>query len=382
MALSGVRVIELAGLAPAPFCGMILADFGAKVIRVDRTKASMDLDKQARGKLSVAINLKTPKGVDLLRKLCVHSDVVIEPYRKGVMEKLGLGPQEMLKENPRLIYARLTGYGQTGLYANAAGHDINYLAMSGLLSRLGRSGEKPYAPLNLLADFAGGGLTCALGIVLALLERTRSGRGQIIDSSMVEGAAYVGSFIWKSGSIGLWSRSRGENMLDSGAPFYDTYQTSDGKYVALGAIEPQFYQQLLKGLELDDKKLPPQMSFNDWPEVRRIFTERFASKTQAEWLRIFDGTDACVTPVLSFEEVSSHPHNQERGSFVKDSCGEESPRPAPVLSRTPAEPNLTSEPVIGQHTVRVLEEYGFAPGDISSMLEAGVIECSASKAKL
>ncbi|KAM9840998.1 alpha-methylacyl-CoA racemase isoform 1-T2 [Aulostomus maculatus] len=382
MALAGVRVIELAGLAPAPFCGMILADFGAKVIRVDRTKVGMALDTQARGKRSVAINLKTPEGVDLLRKLCVQSDVVLEPYRKGVMEKLGLGPQELLKENPRLIYARLTGYGQSGSYASAAGHDINYLAMSGLLSRLGRSGEKPYAPLNLLADFAGGGLTCAMGIVLALLERTTSGKGQIIDASMVEGAAYVGSFVWKSQSIGMWDRSRGENMLDSGAPFYDTYQTSDGQYVAVGAIEPQFYKRLLEGLELDAGNLPPQMSSPDWPELRRIFTECFASKTQAEWSRIFDGTDACVTPVLSFDQVSSHPHNQERGSFLKDSSGEESPRPAPVLSRTPAEPCIASDPVIGEHTVEVLEDYGYDSAQIDQMLAAGVVECNAVKAKL
>lgn len=382
MALAGVRVIELAGLAPAPFCGMILADFGAKVIRVDRTKVAMSLDTQARGKQSVAINLKTSEGVALLRKLCVQSDVVLEPYRKGVMEKLGLGPHELLKENPRLIYARLTGYGQSGSYATAAGHDINYLAMSGLLSRLGRYGEKPYAPLNLVADFAGGGLTCALGIVLALLERTKSGKGQIIDASMVEGAAYVASFIWKSRSIGMWDRPRGQNMLDSGAPFYDTYQTSDGKYMAVGAIEPQFYSQLLKGLELDVGELPPQMSFNDWPELRRIFTERFASKTQADWSAIFDGTDACVTPVLSFDQVSSHPHNQERASFIKDSNGDESPRPAPVLSLTPANPCLAPDPAIGEHTVEVLEEYGFTSAEIDRMRAAGVVECNGVKAKL
>ncbi|KAL3041183.1 alpha-methylacyl-CoA racemase [Trematomus bernacchii] len=382
MALAGVRVIELAGLAPAPFCGMILADFGAKVIRVDRTKTGMSLDTQARGKRSVAINLKTSEGVTLLKKLCLQSDVVLEPYRKGVMEKLGLGPQELLKENPRLIYARLTGYGQSGSYASAAGHDINYLAMSGLLSRLGRSGEKPYAPLNLIADFAGGGLSCALGIVLALLERERSGRGQIIDASMVEGAAYVGSFAWKSQSIGMWDRPRGENMLDSGAPFYDTYQTSDGKYVAVGAIEPQFYTQLLKGLDLDPGSLPPQMSFTDWPELRRIFTERFASKSQEDWSQVFDGTDACVTPVLSFEQVSSHPHNQERNSFLTDSNGEESPRPAPVLSRTPAEPSLSSDPFIGEHTVEVLNEFGFKSEEIEQMMTHGVVEGDAIKAKL
>ncbi|XP_005720377.1 alpha-methylacyl-CoA racemase [Pundamilia nyererei] len=382
MALAGVRVIELAGLAPAPFCGMILADFGAKVIRVDRTKVPTSLDTQARGKRSVAINLKTTEGIALLRKLCIKSDVVLEPYRKGVMEKLDLGPHELLKENPRLIYARLTGYGQSGSYATVAGHDINYTAMSGLLSRLGRSGEKPCAPLNLLADFGGGGLTCALGIVLALLERTKSGKGQIIDASMVEGAAYMGSFLWKSRSIGLWNRSRGENMLDSGAPFYDTYQTSDGQFMAVGAIEPQFYKQLLKGLELDAGELPSQMSFDDWPELRRIFTERFTSKSQAEWSEIFDGTDACVTPVLSFDQVSSHPHNRERGSFIKDSSGEESPRPAPVLSRTPAEPCLTSDPVTGEHTAEVLQEYGFTSPQINQMLSAGVIECNAVKAKL
>uniref|UniRef100_A0A3Q3VQ36 Uncharacterized protein n=1 Tax=Mola mola TaxID=94237 RepID=A0A3Q3VQ36_MOLML len=382
MALAGVRVIELAGLAPAPFCGMILADFGAKVIRVDRTKGAVPLDTQARGKKSMAINLKTAEGVTLLRKLCVQSDVVLEPYRKGVMEKLGLGPQELLKENPRLIYARLTGYGQSGSYASAAGHDINYLAMSGLLSRLGRSGEKPYAPLNLLADFAGGGLTCALGIVLALLERTKSGKGQIIDASMVEGAAYVGSFIWKSRRIGMWDRSRGQNMLDSGAPFYDTYQTSDGKYMAVGAVEPQFYRQLLQGLELDAEQLPPQMSFSGWADLSRIFTERFASKTQADWSKVFDGTDACVTPVLTFDQVSSHPHNRERASFIKDSSGEESPRPAPVLSLTPAEPCLAPDPVIGEHTVEVLQELGFSSAEIDKMQAVGVVECNVVKAKL
>lgn len=382
MALAGVRVLELAGLAPAPFCGMILADFGASVIRVDRTKAAMAVDTQGRGKRSLAINLKTAAGVGLLKKLCLQSDVVLEPYRKGVMEKLGLGPQELLKENPRLIYARLTGYGQHGHSALAAGHDINYLAMSGLLSRLGRSGEKPYAPLNLVADFAGGGLTCALGILLALLERTKSGKGQIVDASMVEGAAYVGSFVWKSQRIGMWTNPRGQNMLDSGAPFYDTYQTSDGKYMAVGAIEPQFYKELLNGLELDIAELPSQMSFDDWPQVRRIFTERFASKTQAEWARIFDGTDACVTPVLSFEEVSSHPHNQQRESFIKSHSGEESPRPAPVLDRTPADPCLKPDPMIGEHTVEVLEEYGLTAVQIEQLLAAGIVESHVTKTKL
>lgn len=382
MALTGVRVIELAGLAPAPFCGMILAYFGARVIRVDRTKLSMTVDTQARGKQSVALNLKSPKAVSVLKRMCVQSDVVLEPYRKGVMEKMGLGPEDLLKENPRLIYARLTGYGQSGSYAKAAGHDINYLALSGLLSMLGRSSEKPYAPLNLVADFAGGGLMCAFGIVLALLERSRSGQGQIIDASMVEGAAYVGSFMWKSRSLGLWSRPRGENMLDSGAPFYDTYCTSDGKYVAVGAIEPQFYEQLILGLGLDDADLPSQMSVSDWPQLRQTFTQVFATKTQAEWGRIFDGTDACVTPVLSLDEVLSHPHNQARASFFKDSQGEISPRPAPVLSRSPAEACRTRDPFIGEHTRTVLKEYGFEQAQIEQLLSGGIIECNEAKARL
>ncbi|XP_042158119.1 alpha-methylacyl-CoA racemase isoform X1 [Oncorhynchus tshawytscha] len=382
MALAGVRVIELAGLAPAPFCGMILADFGAKVIRVDRTKVAMAMDTQARGKRSVAINLKSPEGVAVLKRLCIQSDVVLEPFRKGVMEKLGLGPEELLKENPRLIYARLTGYGQSGAYAKAAGHDINYLAMSGLLSMLGRSHEKPYAPLNLLADFAGGGLTCALGVVLALLERTRSGIGQVVDTSMVEGAAYVGSFVWKSRSIGMWNNSRGENMLDSGAPFYDTYQTSDGKYMAVGAIETQFYNQLIHGLGLDAANLPPQMSFSDWPVVRQIFTKQFATKTQEEWGHVFDGMDACVTPVLSLDEVISHPHNQERASFHRDAQGEVTPSPAPVLSRTPADPCLAQDPLIGEHTRPVLEEFGFKLAEVDQLLSAGIIECNVAKARL
>uniref|UniRef100_A0A8C6M363 Alpha-methylacyl-CoA racemase n=1 Tax=Nothobranchius furzeri TaxID=105023 RepID=A0A8C6M363_NOTFU len=257
-----------------------------------------------------------------------------------------------------------------------------FVCYAGLLSRLGRSGEKPYAPLNLIADFAGGGLTCALGIVLALLERTKSGKGQVIDASMVEGAAYLGSFVWKSQRVGLWSRGRGENLLDSGAPFYDTYKTLDGKYMAVGPLEPQFYEQLLKGLQLDAGELPPQMSFSDWPEMRRIFTQSFASKTQADWSRIFDEVDACVTPVLSFDEVSSHHHNRERGSFVKNSSGEEFPRPAPVLSRTPAEPCLASDPVVGEHTVEVLQEYGFTSAEIDKMLSDRVVECRAEKAKL
>ncbi|XP_072353421.1 alpha-methylacyl-CoA racemase isoform X3 [Scyliorhinus torazame] len=247
MALAGIRVIELAGLAPSPLCGMILADFGAKVVRIDRTRA-FTADVLGRGKRSVALNIKKPEGAEVLKQLCNRSDVLIEPFRRGVMEKLGLGPEGMLEQNPKLIYARLSGFGQSGQYSKNAGHDINYIALSGLLSKFGRKGENPYAPLNVVADFAGGGLMCAMGIILALYERIKSGKGQVIDANMVEGAAYCSSWLWKSQQLSLWNRERGENLLDTGAPFYETYKTSDGKYMAVGALEPQFYDKLIEGV--------------------------------------------------------------------------------------------------------------------------------------
>ncbi|XP_029434960.1 alpha-methylacyl-CoA racemase [Rhinatrema bivittatum] len=382
MALAGVSVLEMAGLAPAPLCGMILADFGAKVIRVDRPKNAATMDVLARGKRSLALNLKSPEGAMVLKKLCVHSDVLIEPFRQGVMEKLGLGPETVLQENPRLIYARLTGFGQSGMYAEVAGHDINFVALSGLLSKLGRKNENPYAPLNLLGDFAGGSIICALGIVMALFERMKSGKGQVIDASMVEGAAYVGSFLWKSQSLGIWSRPRGENMLDSGAPYYDTYKTLDGKFMSVGALEPKFYQALLKGLELDSTKLPDQHSFSKWDSLRSIFTDTFLKKTQAEWCKIFDGTDACVIPVLSFEEAALHPHNKERASFFMNAKEDVSPRPAPLLSRTPATPSTRRDPLVGEHTHEILKEYGFTEGEITNLQSAGIIECHRAKANL
>ncbi|XP_074994092.1 alpha-methylacyl-CoA racemase [Calonectris borealis] len=383
MALSGVRVLELAGLAPAPLCGMILADFGAQVVRVDRTpRSAVAADVQGRGKRSLALDLKRPAGAAALKRLCCRADVLIEPFRHGVMEKLGLGPKVLLEENPRLIYARLTGFGQTGKYAKSAGHDINYLALSGVLSKLGRKDENPYAPVNLLADFAGGGVMCAMGIVTALYERTKSGKGQIIDASMVEGVAYLSSFLWKSQNLGLWNRCRGENLLDSGAPFYETYKTADGKFMAVGAIEPQFYDALIKGLGLDSNKLPSQLSFSDWPEMKKKFASIFAQKTQAEWCSVFDGTDACVTPVLSFDDVASHQHNKQRSSFIKNDQEEISPRPAPLLSRTPAVPSFKRDPFIGEHTEEILLEYGFTKEEITNLYSDKVIEFSKPKANL
>ncbi|NXD27585.1 AMACR racemase, partial [Spelaeornis formosus] len=386
MALSGLRVLELAGLAPAPFCGMILADFGAQVVRVDRLSQAGEVfaeaDVQARGKRSLALDLKRPQGAVALRRLCRGADVLIEPFRHGVMERLGLGPEVLLQENPGLIYARLTGFGQRGKYAKSAGHDINYLALSGVLSKLGRKNENPCAPANLLADFAGGGVMCALGIVIALFERARSGRGQVIDASMVEGVAYLSSFLWKSQNMGLWRQPRGENLLDSGAPFYEVYRTSDGKFMAVGAIEPKFYNHFIEGLGLNLDELPAQMSFSNWPEMKKKFASIFAQKTQAEWSSIFDSTDACVTPVLSFDDAVSHQHNKERSSFIKNDQGEISPRPAPVLSRTPAVPSCKRDPFRGEHTEEILLEYGFTKQEIAELYTDKVIEFKNLKANL
>ncbi|KAM5331530.1 alpha-methylacyl-CoA racemase [Glossophaga mutica] len=382
MALQGVSVVELAGLAPGPFCGMILADFGAQVVRVDRPGAPGDVSRLSRGKRSLAVDLKQPRGVAVVRRLCALADVVLEPFRHGVMEKLQLGPKILQKENPKLIYARLSGFGQSGRLSKVAGHDINFLALSGVLSKLGRSGENPYAPLNLLADFGGGGLMCALGIILALFERTRSGKGQVIDASMVEGTAYLSSFLWKSSKAGLWQQPRGENLLDGGAPFYGTYRTADGGFMAVGAIEPQFYKLLLKGLGLKSDELPNQMSMTDWPEMKKKFADIFAKKTQAEWCQIFDGTDACVTPVLTCEEVSHHDHHKERGSFITDEEQGVSPRPAPLLSNTPAIPSSRRDPFVGEHTEEILREFGFSQKEIHQLYSDKIIESCKLRANI
>ncbi|XP_046949614.1 alpha-methylacyl-CoA racemase isoform X1 [Lynx rufus] len=382
MALQGIRVLELAGLAPGPFCGMVLADFGAQVVRVDRPGARGDVSFMARGKRSLAVNLKRQDGALVLRRLCAQADVVLEPFRHGVMEKLQLGPEILQRVNPKLIYARLSGFGQSGRFCRVAGHDINYLALSGILSKIGRSGENPYAPLNLLADFGGGGLICTLGILLALFQRTRSGKGQVIDASMVEGTAYLSSFLWKSQQVGLWERPRGQNMLDGGAPFYTTYRTADGGFMAVGAIEPQFYKLLIKGLGLKSDELPNQMSMTDWPEMKRRFAEVFAKKTKEEWCQIFDGTDACVTPVLTFEEVTQHDHNKERGSFITDEEQSVSPRPAPLLSDTPAAPSSKRDPFVGEHTEEILQEFGFSQVEINQLTSDKIIEINKPRANL
>lgn len=369
-ALEGIRVIEMAGLAPVPYCGMILADFGADVVRVDRPNAR-SADFLSRGKRSIAVDLKNPEGVETVLRLIERADVLVEPFRPGVMERLGLGPEIAQARNPRLIYARLTGFGQTGTYANMAGHDINYIATAGALGPIARQGQRPLAPLNLVGDFAGGGMLCAMGIAFALLERARSDRGQVIDAAMVDGAAHLATFVFKLRAIGAWNDEAGTNLLDSGAPFYDTYETSDGKFMAVGAIEPQFYAALLKGLGLDDATdLPAQMDRAGWPTVRERFTNAFREKTRDEWCAIFDGTDACTTPVLGLGEVAEHPHNRDRGTFAAGSDGHIEPMPAPRLSRTPGVAG-TARPESGQHTAEILREYGFTKAEIDQLAAAG-----------
>ncbi|KAI9041663.1 CaiB/BaiF CoA transferase family protein [Aspergillus affinis] len=309
--LAGVRVVELAGLAPGPFAGLLLADYGASVLRIDRPNA-VSADQLTRHKTSVTLDLRDPASHRALLSILATADVLIDPYRPGVLERLGLSPSEvLLKHNPRLIVARMTGFRRDGKYKDMAGHDINYIAVSGVLSMLGRSGEAPYAPGNILGDFAGGGAMCFLGILLALLARSDTGRGQVVEANMVDGSAYLAAMPRLNRHTPLWNQPRGQNMLDGGSPFYDTYETKDpGKYFAVGALEPQFYAALLKGLGFGPKELPSRDDRTNWPVLRAAFGQRFREKTRAEWEAIFDGTDACATPVLEQSELEESGYEQ------------------------------------------------------------------------
>lgn len=330
--LSGVRVLELAGLAPGPFAGMMLADHGAQVLRIDRVsgglKPSPVLD---RGKRTIGLDLKSPDGVAAFKELARGADVVIEVFRPGVAERLGIGPDDLHAVNDRLIYGRMTGWGQEGPLAPRAGHDIDYIAISGALSLLGRAGERPTPPINLLGDFAGGGLMLAYGVLLALIERGRTGRGRVVDAAMVDGAALVAGTFYPGVLSGTWG-PRGTNVLDGAAPMYDTYETADGEYVAVGALEPQFWAELVDRLGLSD--LPDRDDPANWPVLREKLAETFRSRTRAEWEAVFDGSDACVVPVLSVAEALTHPHNTARGTFVTVN-GAAQPAPAPRLSGVP-----------------------------------------------
>jgi len=307
--LSHITVLEFAGLAPGPFAGKLLADFGAKVLRIDRHDAAVSTDALGGGKRSIRVNLKSSSGVALVRRLASTADVIIDPFRPGVLERLGLGPDGLRGANPRLIYARMAGFRGDGKYKDMAGHDINYIAVSGALSLLGREGEKPYAPGNLLADFAGGGMMCAVGILLALFGREQTGKGQVVEANMVDGSAHISAWprLLYNAGVPLWNRPRGTNMLDGGSPFYDTYETKDGKFMAVGCLEPKFYDIFAKLLvgEEEAKKWPDRGDRANWPALRDIYTRKFKEKTRKEWENIYDGTDACVTPVKDLEDMKA-----------------------------------------------------------------------------
>ncbi|KAF2754768.1 CoA-transferase family III [Pseudovirgaria hyperparasitica] len=320
--LAGIKVLEFAGLAPGPFAGLLLADYGASVLRIDRSPAPTG-DQLTRHKSSICINLKSPSGTALLKALIPHVDVVIDPFRPGVLEKLGLGPEDVLcKLNPRLIVARMTGFRRDGKYKDMAGHDINYIAVSGVLSMLGRKGEKPLPPGNLLGDFAGGGAMCFMGILLALIERERGGRGQVVEANMVDGSAVLNSMPRFNLKTPMWGDERGTNVLDGGCPYYDTYETLDGKFMAVGCLEPQFFAAFLKGLGIKREDLPgPREDKKTWPYLKRLFTGTFMTKTRAQWERIFDGTDACCTPVFTHSELEERGYDHRPAVTLKSTPG-------------------------------------------------------------
>jgi len=378
--LVGLRVVEMGGQGAAPFCALMLSDMGADVVRVDRPLQGsvpahpMDTDIITRGRGSVAVDLKHPDGAEVVRRLTDQADVIVEGFRPGVMERLGLGPDECRGRNPRLIYARMSGFGQDGPLAQAAGHDINYLAAAGVLGALGPADGPPVHPLNLVGDFGGGGVLLAFAIAAALLERTRSGEGQVIDSAMTEGAAYVMTANLGPMQMGWWTTARGTNLLDGGAHFYNTYETSDGGFVSFGAIEPAFYADLLKGLGLEDDELPDQNDQAHWPAMRRKVADRVRTRTREEWVVAFADLDACFAPVLQPLEAPSHPQHAARGAYV-DVGGLQQVAPVPRLSRTPgmvARPG--SHP--GQHTREMLGSWGFDEVAQEDLLGRGVVQQS------
>ena len=374
--LTGLRVVELQGIGPGPFCGMMLADMGAEIIRVDRSAAvgsgARSADVLARGRKSIAVDLKNPQGVETVLKLVETADVLLEGFRPGVTERLGLGPDVCLERNPKLVYGRMTGWGQTGTMAHAAGHDINYISLSGVLHAIGEPGSRPTPPLNLVGDFGGGGMLLAFGIVAALYERGVSGEGQVIDAAMTDGSALLMNSIFGLMGQGVWNQNRGSNLLDGGAHFYGTYETKDGRFVSIGSIEPEFYALLLEKTGLDqDPDLAQQMSRDDWPKLREKLAGVLATKTRDEWDEIMLGTDICYAPILNFDEAVAHPHNQARNTFVA-SADIVQAAPAPRFSRT--EPELPEPPVApGEHSEEVLASIGLDAAAIAELKSSGAV---------
>jgi alpha-methylacyl-CoA racemase len=355
--LKGLRVVELAGIGPGPHAAMILGDLGADVVRIDRPSTGPGgsggtaKDAMLRNRRVVTVDLKSDEGRGVVLKLVAKADVLIEGFRPGVTERLGLGPEQCAEVNERLIYARMTGWGQTGPRSQQAGHDINYISLNGILHAIGRANERPVPPLNLVGDFGGGSMFLLVGILSALWERQNSGKGQVIDAAMVDGSSVLIQMMWAMRGLGMWSDTRGTNMLDGGAPYYDTYECADGRYVAVGAIEPQFYAAMLTGLGLDAANLPPQNDVSRWPELRGALTAAFAGNDRDHWAKVFADSDACVTPVLAFGEVDTEPHITERSTFY-DADGGLQPLPAPRFSRTtPDVPRPPAPPLADVETV-------------------------------
>jgi alpha-methylacyl-CoA racemase len=375
--LDGIRVLEFEAIGPAPFAGMLLADMGADVLVVDRPQSS-DLgltrerwyDVMMRGKRSVTLDLKNAASTEVVLELLGRADVLIEGFRPGVMERLGLGPDAALSRNPRLVYGRMTGWGQAGPLAPRAGHDINYIALAGVLNAFGRKGEPPVPPLNLVGDFGGGGMLLAFGVTSALLEARRSGKGQVVDAAMVDGASLLAAMFSGFLASKNWSEERGTNILDTGAPWYDVYETKDGKYVSIGAIEGKFYGELLSRLELDREPLPSQHDRARWPEMHKRFTDLFLTKTREEWCAVFAGSDACFAPVLSLSEARRHAHAVERHSFIT-SKEVPQPSPAPRFSRTPGGVRR-APPERGEGGSEALRDWGFGREDLDRLTSLGI----------
>jgi alpha-methylacyl-CoA racemase len=381
--LEGIRIVEIAGVGPGPFCAMVLADLGADVLRIDRPAstpyATPELPESApgaetlnRGRRSAAIDLKHAEGVAAILRLVDRADVLLEGFRPGVMERLGLGPEVCRSRNSRLVYGRITGWGQSGPLARSAGHDINYIALAGCLAHIGRSGERPVLPLNLVGDFGGGGMLLAVGVLAALVERSRSGRGQVVDAAMVDGAALLMTMFHGFRTSGRWTDERGVNVLDGGAHFYDTYACADGEFVAVGAVEPPFYAELLARLGLADADLPKQLDRSAWEAMRERLAAIFRTRTRAEWCDLLEGSDACFAPVLDIASAYEHPHNVERRTFV-EVAGVRQPAPAPRFDRTPGRIRRPP-PSPGQDTDEALRDWGFARAEIDRLRDVGAVD--------
>lgn len=380
--LSGIRVLELAGIGPGPFACMLLADLGAEVVRVDRMAGGMlasqggATDVLGRGRRSIALDLKKPGGVETVLDMAERSDVLIEGFRPGVMEKLGLGPEPCLARNPRLVYGRMTGWGQEGPLSQAAGHDINYIALSGALDAIGGRDGGPVPPLNLLGDFGGGSLYLLMGVLAALLEAQRSGQGQVVDAAIVDGVASLMASTYAFHSTGMWQSERQSNMLDGGAPFYDCYECKDGKWVSIGSIEPQFYQLLAEklGEDLGDSDLLQRLDKRDWPMQKKKIAALLRTRTRQEWCELMEGSDVCFAPVLSMDEAPGHSHNKARKNFIERG-GVVQPAPAPRFSRSTCEAGGTP-PAPGADTEAILKELGYGPEHIAELAAAAVIACN------